>query len=794
MTDSRRALALFDRVVALDAPSRAALLDAECGGDETLRREVEELVGADGRARDFLCDPLVVGDAAPGDRSDELLGAYRLVALVGSGGMGSVYRAQRADGAFDKPVAIKLLVFDAGDLRARFAREQRILGNLDHAHIARLLDVGRDANGAPFLVMEYVDGVPITRHARERALSLRARVELFLPVLDAVQSAHAQLVVHRDIKPGNVLVDAHGNAKLLDFGIAKLLDNGGGAATRTGIGPLTPEYASPEQVRGEPVGTPSDVYSLGMLLYELVCGVRPYAIADTSPTGIERAVCESEPMRPSLHFADADGGNARDLDAVLLKALEKKPAQRYASCAEFAADLKRWLAREAVIAREPSRRERLARYVRRHRLGVSVAAAASLALLVGLAVALWQARVALQAQARAEEMNRFLLAMFDAADPDDLGRNTPVGTVLDRAGVRAERELAGDPLLLAQIQSALANAYFKSGDLDNAAREAQAQIASADRSGDMHARILARIGLGNALIHASRLDEARKNLDAARDLALAADERSLLGQTENSFGALANQLAQPDEALRHYSAALADLGDGEGDIEARAEALNGLALDAGNRGQWTRAIGLHEQSLALLGRLYPDGSVYLVAQLGNLATELESAGRHDEAERKYAEGLAMGRRLVGENDSQVVNLLANWTFDDTRRGDAAAALAHGEQAYRAAQPLAVRNNAQAAYAMSVYAGALILAQRYADALPVVDECLRIREAILAPDHPLRVSTRNLRGLVLAHVGRVDEGAALVRETYETLHGRLGDDHPLTRVARERLAEVERIGH
>ena len=787
MTDWRRALDLFDRAVALDPAARAALLAAECGDDAALRREVDELVDADAQARDFLAVPLSVCDAGSADRSGEQLGAYRLVALVGMGGMGSVYRAQRADGAFDKPVAIKLLTFDAGDLRARFAREQRILGNLDHAHIARLLDVGRDVNGAPFFVMEYVDGEPITRHAR--ALGLRARIELLLPVLDAVQAAHAQLVVHRDIKPGNVLVDRDGAAKLLDFGIAKLLDDAARSGhTRTGMAPLTPEYASPEQVRGEPVGPASDVYSLGVLLYEIVCEMRPYRIADTSPSGIELAVCESEPPRPSTRIADADGGNPRDLDAVLLKALEKTPARRYASCAEFAADLKRWLAHEAVVAREPSTRERVARYVRRHRLGVAVAVATSLALLVGLGLALWQAGVARQAQARAEEMNRFLLAMFDAADPDDLGRNTPIGTVLDRAGARAERELAGDPLLLGQIQGALANAYFKSGDIDNAVREAQAQLASAQRSGDAHARLLAQLNLGDALIHASGFEEARKSLDAAHGLALATGERGLLGRVENSLGALANALAQPDSALRHYTNALADLGEGE--LEPRAEALNGLALDAGNHAQWAKAIAFHEQSLALLKRLYPDGSIYIVVQLGNLATELEAAGRHDEADRTYAEGLAMGRRLVGENDDQVVNLLANWAFDDTRRGDVAAALAHGEQAYRAAQPLAARNNAQAAYAASVYAGALILAKRYADALPVVDQCLKTREAILAKDHPLLVNTRNLRGLVLAHVGRIDEGLALVRETYAAQRAKLGGDHPLTRTARERLVDVE----
>ena len=257
MTDALRTMALFERAVELDADARVAFLTRECGGDEQLRDEVDALLRADAASGDFLTRPL----NTTGDRSGERLGVYRLVKLIGSGGMGSVYRGERADGAFAKPVAIKLVLFDAGDLRTRFALEQRILGAFSHPNIASLLDVGTDGKGAPYLVMEYVEGRAITAYAHDHELDIRARVALFLKILDAVQTAHSQLVVHRDIKPSNVFVDAHGEPKLLDFGIAKLLGEGAPAATRTGLGPLTPEYASPEQVRGR-----TDRHRFGHLL------------------------------------------------------------------------------------------------------------------------------------------------------------------------------------------------------------------------------------------------------------------------------------------------------------------------------------------------------------------------------------------------------------------------------------------------------------------------------------------------------------------------------------------------
>ena len=472
MSDAERTLRIFEQAVLLDAAARSAFLDHECGNDGALRADVQGLLDADAAAGDFLTPPM----RGNRDRSGERLGVYRLTNLIGSGGMGSVYRAERADGAYAKQVAIKLLLVDAGDLRTRFALEQRILGTLSHPNIASLLDVGRDANGAPYLVMEYVEGDAINAYAHLHDLDLRARIGLFLKILDAVQSAHGRLVVHRDIKPGNVLVDAHGEPKLLDFGIAKLLEDGAAVMTRTGLGPLTPEYASPEQLRGEPIGTSSDIYALGVLLFELVTGERPYRFDGAHASAIERVVCDTDPPRPSTRMdARRGGGNLRDLDAIILKALEKQPARRYATCASFAEDLQRWLDGAEVLAREPPLGERSLRWLRRHRLAAAVAATALVTLLAGSAVALWQAqRAQQQAQIarverdRAQRVNRFLTDTLAAANPADLGRKATVVQVLGRAREIADRELAGDPQSAANAQLVLARTFRALGYFDAA--------------------------------------------------------------------------------------------------------------------------------------------------------------------------------------------------------------------------------------------------------------------------------------------------------------------------------------
>jgi serine/threonine-protein kinase len=485
---------LFERVVDLEATAREALLAAACDGDAVLRKEVEDMLAADAKA---LASNTSVSAAAPDlladlvsrqDREDSArwigrrMGPWRLEREIGRGGMGAVWLAHRDDGAYEGCVAVKLMRagVDGSDLARRFQAERQILAGLDHPNIARLIDAGRDAEGAPFLAIEYVEGDAITTWCDRECLPIEARLRLFLQVCAAVSHAHQRLVVHRDLKPSNILVTREGRIRLLDFGIAKLIAEDG-AATATAHALFTPEYAAPEQVRGELATTAVDVYALGVLLYELLSGRRPYQVDAETPLAWQRAVLDQEPQRPSTAItrraqrakdlpaealAEQRGLAARrlrqhlrgDLDAIVLKALRKDPAARYASVQELAQDVGAWLERRPVGARRGSTSYRAWRWVARHALAASLVTLAAVSLLVGLGAALWQAREAraqrdaAQAQRelareearRAEATVKFLTDVFAQADPG----NTE-GSVLTASDVlaAAEREVARDPEL-----------------------------------------------------------------------------------------------------------------------------------------------------------------------------------------------------------------------------------------------------------------------------------------------------------------------------------------------------------
>ena len=791
MNDPRRCLELLDRALELDGAARAAFLNAECAGDRALRAELNALLAADHAAQDFLV-PL----AAPTlDRSGERVGPWRLLHELGRGGMGTVYLAERADALYDKRVALKLLRFDAGDLRARFAIERHILATLEHPNIARLLDAGSDAGGAPYVALEYIEGEAVTHWCHTRTLGVRARVELFLKVLDAVQSAHGHLVVHRDIKPANILVDAQGEPKLLDFGIAKLLDVGERGLTLTGFAPLTPDYASPEQVRGDVIGTSSDIYSLGVLLYELVTDKRPYSISSNAPSDIARVVETTQPKHPSV--AAPPGRHIdRDLDHVILKAMAKVAKDRYASCAQFADDLRRYLAGEPVLAMHAGMRYRAGKFVQRHRISVLVATTVALVLAGSALIALTQAhaareqaRLARAERDKAERVNAFLQHMLASADPADLGRNVTVVEVLDRAEGQAERELAAEPSILAATQLTLARTHAALGDLDAAVHSGERALAAAKRSTQVRDVIDARLTLGAALVARGDFVQAGKVLDVARQQAVPEGTMRQRGDSANQLGLLEDARGDSAAAQRWLETALRELPDDA--IDERSEALNDLALIKGTRSDFAGALALQRQAVDMLRRVYPKDHPLLAQALSNLAVSLDDNGQRDAAAAIYDEALRMRVALLGENHPGVAMTLASMTYHDVVRKDVAAALEHGARAWAIAQKLPVDHPA-AGYAANVFSQALLLAGKPREAIPLLQISLRVRKAHYPADHPLVVNTQSVLGLATAEAGDIPAGEALSRSAYERQLTKLGEKHEMTVAARERLDTIEAL--
>jgi len=486
--------AIFEQALELPTAERATFLGKNCNRDDELRGEVESLLESHASAGSFIDEPGFlfsedelkddVAAVAPG----RLIGAYRVIREIGRGGMGAVYLAERADEQYKKQVAIKLIKrgMDTDSVLRHFRNERQILAGFDHPNIARLFDGGTTDDGLPYFVMEYVAGLPINEYCAAHKISLVERLKLFREVCAAVSYAHRHTVIHRDIKMSNILVTSEGRPKLLDFGIAKILQPGGGAEalmTMTGVRPMTPEYASPEQVRGEPITTASDVYSLGIILYELLVGRSPYRFTSRSPLDVAREITDTEPPRPStavargkdLKFDPTGVRNSKalkgDLDTIVLMALRKEPERRYRSVEQFSEDIHRHLGNRPVLARRDTVRYRAAKFIQRNKLAVTAALLILVSLVAGLIATTWQAHRATVEKARAEKRFNDVrhLAHSVLFDYHDAVKNLPGATAVRERLVKdalayldsLNSEAASDPAL----QRELAAAYERVGDV-----------------------------------------------------------------------------------------------------------------------------------------------------------------------------------------------------------------------------------------------------------------------------------------------------------------------------------------
>ncbi len=826
---------VLDAALELPADERVPFIERACGTQELLRNRARAVLVWAERAGDFLERPadafaagllqeiaveveLGLASGGNGSVAGDRLGPYRLVRELGRGGMGAVYLAERDDEQYDRRVAIKVL--PAGPLsrglRTRFLLERRILASLEHPNIARLYDAGVADDGTPYFVMEYVEGRPIAAHCDEGRLPIKARLGLFDQVCDAVQFAHRTLVVHRDLKPANILVSNDGVVKLLDFGIAKLVSeeqrDGGAAetdpATRTGFRILTPEYASPEQLRGEPVSTATDIYALGVLLFELLAGRWPYRPRDRTALALERAVLEQDPDSASGAITEPDSlvserrattpaGLRRqlrgDLDNIVLTALRKEPERRYPSVQHLRDDIRRYLERRPVSARPATWGYRTTRFVRRHRVGVAAAAIVAASLVAGLAGTVWQAQAASRQARRAEGVRQFVVELFQVSDPNrSRGDTITARALLDRGVERLNTDLASEPELRAEMLAVLGGIYRKLGLYDRARPLLEEALAvRGARLGRQNLEVAqSAADLASLLYEQGEYQRAeevtRRGLAVRRDLL--GPEDTLVAASMTDLAAILSSQGKQEEAESLYRAGL-ELDRKRGAQALVATDLDNLSVTLWRRGKYAEAIPLAEEALVLRRRLHGEEHTEVATSLLNLASILKASGEYDRAEDLVRACLAMRRKLLGDGHPHVALALNNLGLLLHARGR----LEEAEQIHRDA--LAIRRAAFGDDHLEVAAslnnvGTLLYAKGdLAGAANHFEQALTIWRRELAGTHPNLLSGLNNLGAARRDQGDLEGAEPVLREALALRRKALGDEHPDVAQSLNNLGEL-----
>ena len=806
----------------LDTGRQRAFLDEACAHDAELRAEIDLLLAHKVDTHDDAMEECAADAArfrveAEDQRITRIgtrIGAYRVLRELGHGGMGTVFLAERDDEQYRQQVAIKLINPGLGGetIRKRFRNEMQILADLNHPHIARLLDAGETPDGVPYLVMEYVEGSPINRYCKEHNLSTEQTLRLFCTVCDAVQYAHQHLVIHRDIKPGNVLVTSEGLPKLVDFGIAKLLDDGRSVsdATATVMPFMTPEYASPEQVRGLSVTTATDIYSLGVVLYELLSGRLPYRLKSRVPHELAQAICDQEPERPSTTTVNHPTLNQRkrldgDLDNIVMMAMRKEPQRRYATAQQFAEDIQRHLNGLPVRARHDTFPYRAGKFIRRRKFAVAAAALIVVTLLVGIIATAWQARVARAERARAERRfndvrqlaNSIVFEVHDAIV--NLPGSTKARSLIVQRGLNYLDSLAQDAAGDRGLQRELAGAYEKLGvvqytpsvahlgDLNGALQShrkaaalRESLVAAEPNNRDYRRELLDSYWFIATLTGKQgdltrELEMVRQQLPARQELA--ASERTDFLDRYNLAGLYV-----------YIGSALMTMGDAQGALENQKEALKireAVAAIDPNSARSRRALTISFEYLGLASDLAGDTKAALDWQ---------------------QRGLEMREALVGADplntDLRLMLIESHRYVGDMflKLGDLERAASHYQKQLAINEEMVTADPANAQFRNNL-AVALIKAgdikvryKRTTEALSDYREALRIREQLNATSQQDTSISRDLAevwirlGDVLQVTGARAEAREYYRKATQTLE-ELSASIPADAVIRGMLAEA-----
>jgi len=849
---------------ALERPDevRAFYLGEACGDDADLRSEVEALIASYESDPGFLeQSPQYPMDGAAGGVVDpwigQALGPYRVIRSIAFGGMGAVYLAERADASFHKQVAVKLLRSDRflssprrrEAMLRRFHAERQTLARLEHPNIARLLDGGAAADGTPYLIMEYIEGKSIHHYCDTRNLSIDKRLRLFQDVCGAVHFAHQRLVVHRDIKPSNILVTEDGAPKLLDFGIAKLLephDAEGNFLTRTADQPMTPEYASPEQVRNEPLTTASDIYSLGVVLYELLSGHRPYRLHAAPRADIARVICDHEPEKPSTAVsrieqeASHDGGSttvtpesvsrtradhperlrrrlAGDLDWITMKALDKDYTRRYATAGDLASDIARHLEHQPVLAGPPSAAYRLKKFIRRHRVGATAAAVVALALVGGAMGTTWQGMRAIRerdraiaaerladerladaeaARIQAESVTLFLSGMLAAVSPGAKGRDVTARELLDEASKSlGAGKFKDQPLLEARLRDTIGIAYGQLGEFDAAEQHLVAAVQIGHRVlGEHHRDTLTWTNdLASALARGGRLDEAHtaaQRTFEVRRRVLGESDPATLQSKHNLVMHLYNQ-GKWSEAARLARETVEAVSRARGEEHPETlRAMYGLAINLSSLGD-RQAEPILRKTLEVQGRVLRQEHPETLRTMIAIATELYNQGDFAKAAAMFRQAVDVQRRVLGGDHPETARSLNNLALCLYELGERVEADDLGREALAIKQRRLDSRHPDVLASQDTLAASLALQGRWTEAETLAQEVLSKRRDVHGPDHPQTFTAMDRVAFVLSGQGRMSAAEEVYREVLAGRRRVLGDRHPETLTSLANLATTLR---
>lgn len=827
------AVTIVEHARTLAARERAEFVRRACGADETLLSRVLSALGEE-PSRPGFWDQVAAGERDEPMPAQPLegqrLGAYRILRKLGAGGMGDVYLAERADDEYQQRVAIKLVrggTFSP-QVQARLRTERQILATLQHPNIARLLDGGRAPDGTPYLVMEYIQGEPIDAYCDRQRLTLAERIGLVRAVCSAVQYAHRNLIVHRDLKPNNILITPDGNPKLLDFGIAKLLDARQLpqtlAVTHYEYRVMTPAHASPEQVRGDVITTASDIYVLGVLLYELLCGQRPFQLGGTSFSEMERIVCEEQPLAPSTAFARtvqhspglaAEIASFRstsparlqkqlegDLDDIVAMAMRKDPERRYSSAEQLAADLERHLSGQPVLATRDTWVYRAGKFVRRHAIAVAGSAAAVLTLATFATITFVQAQriayerdIATTQQARAEQISSFLVELFELSDPSrSRGNQVTARELLDIGARRISFGLTDQPDARATLLETIGNVYRSLGLYGDAVTLLEDALRSQIRiHGPHHAAVAGALAaLGGALCDRGKLEECDERLGEALQM-----QRELFGPTAIELAPVLMahaRLAQLRGALEvaegYYDQSLELYRRHQQErTSAAASVMNELAGLYSYRGRYEQAAALYRTALDIDRQALGGDHPHVAMHLQNLALTLHLQGKLAAAEPLYGESLQLLHKVLGKRHPQTLDAMANYGRFLHRKGDLARA---GQVLEETLQLDRIARGSQHAFIGHdlVNLGLVKLdAGRHEEAERDFRAALEVYATSLPPDHPYVASALSGLGRCELEQGRYRRAERTLRRSVAIIAASLPSDSPQLAAAHSALGRA-----